>query len=312
MNVEEAERLRERDDVKSYCNRLLRTADVKDVYPTPVDRIVEAAELVKSGDLTLLEIKEEVFLQRMWKRLKVSLSDLVSVIRGGLFPTEKTIFINPNTPSASVPFVTLHECTHHILPWQQKTLIYLDNDKTLDSQTRYRFEREANFGGSFLLWQGEDYIQKSLDMPITTATPVFLANLFGGSIHSSMRYYVENHKAPLYLLVFRSKGITADLSGRYHLQYSIASEDFKNRFGCQPFSLSRTDRTVLFERSNNFDLDWSGEILLSVENVPVRFDFFGYETPYNVFIIMSLKNYTRRYGKPIVVFEKSAVNSILT
>lgn len=90
-STEEAERKRQQDEIKSYCDRLLKTAEVKDVYPTPIDKIVEAAELVKSGDLTLLEIKEDVLPRRLWHKLKNSFSDLISVVRAGLFPKENTM-----------------------------------------------------------------------------------------------------------------------------------------------------------------------------------------------------------------------------
>ena len=306
MNAEEAERKREQDDVKSYCDRLLQTAEVRGVYPTPIDKIVEAAELVKSGDLTLLEIKEEVFPQRIWRLLKSSLSDLISDVRAGLFPKEKIIFINPNTPTASVPFVTLHECVHNILPWQRKTFIYLDDEKTLDPQARHRFEREANFGASYLLWQGEVYVKKSLDMPISAATPVSLANLFGGSIHSSMRYYVENHRAPVGLLVFQSNNINGspvDLLNRHRLRYFKASQSFKSRFAIQNFSFSKADISILLTRTREIDLYWKGEIMLNINNDFVLFEYSGYETPYNIFIILAQHKSVRRYGKPIVVIK---------
>lgn len=101
-NVRELERQRQIAEVKMYCERLLQTAAAKEVYPTPVDRLVEAAELVKSGDSALLELREDAFPQRLWRKLKGSLSDLLSVVKAGLFTREKTIFINPNTHAASM------------------------------------------------------------------------------------------------------------------------------------------------------------------------------------------------------------------
>jgi hypothetical protein len=312
MNAEEAERKREQDEVKLYCDRLLRTAAVKEVYPTPVDKLVEAAELVKSGDLALLEIKEEVFPQRLFRKLKSSLSDLISLVKAGLFPKEKTIFINPGTHASSIPFVTLHECVHNILPWQKKTFIYLDDEKTLDPEARFRFEREANFGASYLLWQGEDYVKKSLDLPINVATPISLAKLFGGSIHSSMRYYVENHRAPIGLLVFQrtNDGVApANLFNRHQLRYFSASAKFKERFGLQGFTLGKTDINILLTRPRELDLYWNGEIILDINNDSVLFEYSGCETPYNIFIILVQTNSARRYGKPIVIIEYSTRNN---
>lgn len=302
MNADEAERKREQDEIKHYCDRLLQTADVSDVYPTPIDRIVEAAELVKTGDLPLSLIKEEALPQRFWKLIKNSLSDLASIVRAGLFPKEKTIFINPKAPTASIPFVTLHECVHSILPWQQKTFVYLDDEKTLDPQTRYKFEREANFGAGYLLWQGENYIKKGLDMPLNVATPVYLANLFGGSIHSSMRYYVENHKAPVGLLVFQPNSNTSfDLLNRYRLRYFASSINFRERFVDRNFSFKEADINILLTRPSGFDLYWYGEILLDINNETVLFEYSGYETPYNIFILLAQSKITKRYGKPIVI-----------
>lgn len=305
-DAKELERQRQIAEVKTYCERLLQTAAAKEVYPTPVDRLVEAAELVKSGDSALLELSEDAFPQRLWRKLKGSLSDLLSVVKAGLFTREKTIFINPNTHAASVPFATLHECVHNILPWQKDTFVFLDSEKTFDPKTRYRFEREANCGGSYLLWQGDDYVKRAHDMPITTATPVNLADLYGGSIHSSMRYYVENHREPLILLVVKDNGPSANGTGRYTLQYPVTSQAFKSRFGNAPVSLRNDDDHVLFRRANALNLYWEGETYINLEGERHSFLFFGYETPYNIFVVLTPKKVARRYGKPVIVLEHGA------
>ena len=302
MNAEELEREREQEEVKTYCRRLLLTADIKDVYPTPVDRIVEAAELVKSNDLTLLDIKPEVLPRRIWKRLKGSITDIISIVRAGLFPKEKTIFINPNAPTASIPFATLHECVHSILPWQNKTFNYLDDEYSLDPKTRSRFEREANLGGAYLLWQGEDFIKKAADMSVSAATPVSLANLFGGSIHSSMRYYVENHGAAVGLLVFYTDR-KKNFFERYSYRFFGASRKFKDIFGPKSIFLSKDEMNVLLTREQDMDLYWEGEINLSIDNESYLFKFSGYETPYNIFIIIVQDKIARKYGKAIVVIK---------
>jgi hypothetical protein len=220
-------------------------------------------------------------------------------VKGGLFTKEKVIFINPDAHVASIPFVKLHECIHRILPWQQHLFEFLDTDQTLNSETRFGFEREANIGGSHLLWQGDDYVKKAHDLPISTAAPVKLAEMFGGSIHSSMRYYVENHKEPILLLVVRNKGNQENTSHEYQLQYTIASKAFESAFGQLRFSLDSNNQQ-LFEHSF-LEPFWEGETRVKINQEEHIFRFFGYQTPYNIFVIMAPRKSVRRYGSSIVI-----------
>lgn len=296
-----AEEQRQLLELKGYCERLLLTAEAKGIYPTPVDRLVEAAKLAKSDDLALLEIPTDPLPKSLWRKLGRSLTELISKVKAGLFSKERTIFINPNTHAASVPFATLHECTHHILPWQTKACVYLDDERTLHPDTRFTFERQANLGASYLLWQGDDYIKQALDMPITTATPVNLAQQYGGSVHSSMRYYVENHREVLILMVIKRGASLADGARRYELQYSVTSQSFIGKFGKRKFTVSLSDNHILLRRTGLLDLFWEGEVALNFEGVQQPFAFFGYQTPYNIFILLTPKGIPRRYARARVI-----------
>jgi len=265
-----------------------------------VDQIVEAAELIKRGDLALLEIPREPF-PSIWKKFKGSLVDLVSRVKAGLFPQERTIFINPKTHVASVPFATLHECCHYIFPWQRKTYAYLDDERTLDPQTRFVFERQANVGASYLLWQGEVYVKEALDMPITAATPVSLAQRYGGSVHSSMRYYVEHHRESLILMVVKRSRPAAVIPEPYKLQYTVTSPAFKSKFGTVRITANLSDNHVLLKRSSPLVTLWEGDISVRVSGTIHPFRFFGYETPYNIFIILAPKKVVRSYGTAKVI-----------
>lgn len=302
-NKGDAEQQRQIIEIKRHCDRLLQTAGVKDVYPTPVDRIVEAAELVKSGDLALLEMPTDPFPHELWKKLKRSVSDLISIVKAGLFTKEKTIFINPKAHIASVPFATLHECVHSILPWQKDLYVFLDDERTLDSRTRFQFEREANLGGSYLLWQGDSYTKQAEDMPITTATPVNLAQLYGGSVHSSMRYYVETHREILVLMVIKCDSGSADGVRRYELQYAVTSQSFVGKFGKRRFTVALSDNHTLLRRTGPLDLFWEGEVGLNLEGRQQPFAFFGYQTPYNIFILLTPKRIPQRYAKARVILK---------
>lgn len=305
LSAKQAERQRHYAEIKMCAERLLITAVVKEVYPTPIDRIVEAAELVKSGDLALLELSVDALPTKLWKKLKGSFFELISVVKAGLFTTEKTIFINPNAHSASVPFATLHECIHHILPWQRDFFAFLDDERTLEAKTRFKFEREANFGAGHLLWQGDDYVKKAHELPITTATPRHLADLYGGSIHSSMRHYVENHREPMILAVIKDNGTPVNPLTRYELHYAITSQSFKDQFGIQRIDFRQDENHIVLQRPNTMGLVWENEMNLTINGKTWLFSFFGYETPYNIFIILTPKKSLRRYGKPIVLHDGS-------
>lgn len=180
------------EEINRAAERLLRAAAANGELPTPVDRLLEAANLRQGDD----EVFDEETLARAPRAIrdKIRGLGLLKKVRAALGRNERLVYLNPAVENAGRRnFIALHEVGHDILEWQRE-LVYVDDDMTLSWSTRTRFEREANQAAAELLFQRELFAQIASDYRIGIATVIELAQNFGGSIQASLRRYVETHR----------------------------------------------------------------------------------------------------------------------
>ena len=103
-------------DIENISQEILKTSKSLDIFPTPVDRIVDHTELFIAGgiDLRSLEKKYKSFF------FSDALKSGLSKIRGFLDRREKIIYLDMDQLTSRQNFVTLHETGHDVLPWQNK------------------------------------------------------------------------------------------------------------------------------------------------------------------------------------------------
>lgn len=177
-------------EIRDVAAALLRKADVQERLPTPVDDLVTAAGLLEDADYFLSEFK----ISQAPKELRRFLRGAARKIRGALDRRERIIHVSPTVEvPAQRQFIRCHEIIHDALPWQRDLLVLGDTSKTLAPDIELRFEREANQGGAELLFQVDLLERIACDYPTEIATPVALAELFGASIHSTFRRWIEHH-----------------------------------------------------------------------------------------------------------------------
>ena len=212
-------------DIRALTRRLLRKADALDVFPTPVEQIIEAAGLTEaSEDLfheSLLE-KVPALLRRKIKRLKHRV--LAAIDR-----REKHIYIDTSKANAgALAFRRLHEVSHDILPWQ-RDVMFADDKHTLSLGARRQFEREANFGAGELLFQNENFELTAADYDVAIASVIELADVFGASIHAALRRYAASHALPLAAIVLEAQP-TVDVGGTFQRNEIIQSHSWQKQF----------------------------------------------------------------------------------
>jgi IrrE N-terminal-like domain len=187
------EELESAGEITRATERLLATADVRGRLPTPVDDLVAAAGLIEPEE----SILSESMLRRAPKHIRDAVAPFRFKIRALLDRKAREIHVAPGIDHpAQRDFKRLHEVVHDILPSQRK-LAYADNHKTLSWMTNLRFEQAANQGAAELLFQRELFRQMAADYQIGLAAVVELAEMFGASIHSAFRRYVETHRTPI-------------------------------------------------------------------------------------------------------------------
>lgn len=221
--------------VRSYADLLLKKACAYGRFPTPVKDLVAAAKLEVARENAL----DAVYLGGLYRqlpnwmklapdRLKKALEKVVGLLdRGG-----RTIHLDADLHPKKIPFVTIHEVGHDVLPWQRKTFDIMEDSKAeLDPDTHDRYEREANCFSSDVLFQLDRFTTDAADCAFGLNTAIALSRQYGTSVYSTFRRYVATNERACTLLVFDKTEVQVDSAPAISLRRFVASPSFIARFG---------------------------------------------------------------------------------
>ncbi|MFF1530283.1 ImmA/IrrE family metallo-endopeptidase [Cellulomonas sp. NPDC058312] len=209
-------------DIDDIVDDLLVRAGAVGRFPTPVEEIVAAAGLAEAQDYVLTE---EAIAQAP-AQLRELLRSSREKILGLVDRRERVIHVSPTiTHGGRRSFVKLHEVTHHVLPWQRE-LVYADDDDSLSPSVRAQFEREANYGAAALLFQGSQFDESIVQLPVRLESIDMLAGLFGASFRATARRYGERHSRAVLIAAF-----DGGEGGRWQRREVSASPEWRRRFG---------------------------------------------------------------------------------
>ncbi len=183
-------------------------------------------------------------------------------------------------------FVKLHEVGHDVLPWQKATFEHIDDDSTLDPETVEEFEAEANYFASVTLFQHDRFEKEVSKLELGIKAPMHLSQLFGASVHATLRKYVECSKNRCALLVLENVSANGTTPFCYKKDF-FASVKFIDTFG-------EIDLPEKFGYKWNFCKDYyfrkkyheKGEITLSTENGHADFCYHFFSNGFNGFVFL--------------------------
>lgn len=249
--------------------------------PTPIDEIVKASGLVRITETDF----QELFKEYLQEQGKIFTTDAITKVQGAVDLREGLVFIDEGMSEVRQNFVSLHEVGHKILPWQED--LFLDDKYTLDFQTKRKFEREANFVASELLFQGNKFDEEANDSNLSIAAVKRLANKFGSSIHASLRRYVERHHSSCALLVVEPSLQTISNKSAFKILYNITSQKFIQDFGSIETNVISED-TRFFRSLLNINLSPSGILELKTQQhlKEQEFRYFHFGNSYHHFFLL--------------------------
>ena len=219
------------DEVTAEVKKLLRAADVKDQLPTPKPEILACTRLVETGEFDLAEY-EASFTDKALAVFHKALSK----VRGLLDRRSEQIYVDPLIRDTRRLFITYHEVSHRIIPWQRITYTE-DDDSTLSLECSTVFEAEANHGAAEILFQCDRFENEARDYGLSIQTALYLAERYGASFHSAVRRFVERNHRPCMLLVLKATTReNSDGTTSFYVVYSICSKTFALEFG-DPFNV---------------------------------------------------------------------------
>jgi len=187
--------------VKKQAKKALEKAGVLGVFPTPVDQILNAAEVILAP--------EAYFSEGMFNKFKQKFAGVAHLVKKalskvvGLFDAVgRIIYVDITLHESKKKFLKLHETGHSFLPWQAKAYALIEDcEQTLDPDIADQFDREANIFAKEVLFQCDSFSKEASDHKFSIKTPINLSKKYGASIYSSIREYVRSHHRACTVLV---------------------------------------------------------------------------------------------------------------
>lgn len=214
--------------IAKATHQLLLKADAYGRWPTPVDDIIAAADLVEPQHSML----SNFVLEQAPAHLRRAIRRLGGKVRALLDRKEREIHIDPTANTEGrVAFLKLHEVSHDIFPWQ-KELGYADDDAHFSPAIRKVFERQANCGAAELLFQRDTFADLARDYAIGMAGVLDLAHIIGSSAHATLRRFVECHNATIAGVILDPSPCSLDPLG-YRRHEVVRSAAWTLRFGSE-------------------------------------------------------------------------------
>lgn len=291
------EHLQSRKDIENISHEILKASKSLDVFPTPIDNIVQYSELIiaEGIDLKSLEKKYKSFV------FSDVLKSGLSKVRGFLDRSEKLIYLDMDQKVSRQSFVKLHETGHNVLPWQKETLQFLDDDESLNLDVKEEFEAEANYFASITLFQNDRFINEVKKYELGIPSALQVSKHFGASGHATLRRYVETSKKRCALLVLES----------LNKKGQVVNGDFRNAF----YSRSFMEEFGIINWPEKFGYKWSfmqdhcfnkkmnldGKIHLNTENGSNGFKYHFFNNTFNGFVLIFPKGERKKTRSKIIV-----------
>lgn len=225
------------ETLSQKAENALRKADQLGDVPTDLDSVLEAAEVETVPDD---EDSRWGFFKSLPDKLKGKAEQMVQKLRGVADLRERKIWVPENGSGQRVSFPKAHEASHQIIPWHNVGA--LDTNETLAKDIKDKFEREANFTASELIFQGERFRDRALDYEASLDSAMTLADEHGASYQSTFWRYVEIQDQPIAILMYypwRRNGQIKSLN----LWRAVPSQPFQKKFGDEKISLSSRIQT---------------------------------------------------------------------
>lgn len=269
-------------DIEKVSFDLLKGSKSFDVFPTPVDKIVDYSELLVNTNINISSIHESYL-----TKATDALFKAVAKIRGLLDRKKKTIYLDLSQLASRKNFVKLHEVGHGVLPWQKNVHdIIEDDDDSLSAHATEEFEAEANYFASVTLFQHDRFNNELNKLNLGIESAIHLSKLFGASIHATLRRYVECSVKRCALIVLENVSAIGSVP-KCSKRGFFASKRFLQTFG----NLELPDE---FGFTWDFAKDYylkkrgirTGSVPLSTENGVADFHYHFFNNSYNGFVLL--------------------------
>lgn len=252
--------------IDRHVDRLLRAADARYRFPTPVENIVEAQRLRTAAN------DASPFAAGILAAAPAALREKMRIISHKVLAVldrrDRLVYVDPDRLEVQQRFGRCHEVGHDVLPWHDERF-YVDGMEQLAPHVRALYEQEANYAAAQLLLQRDVFLEVARSLQPGSDAVKDLAARFGCSIHATFRAYVEmNPTAVAGLVLARSPIGTSGDSYLFSVKAVFASECFTRLFPWlddPPTTLSSIDYpdlAGLWDQLSRFSVSYEGHLWL--------------------------------------------------
>jgi hypothetical protein len=268
-------------DIDGIAYDLLKSSKSWGVFPTPVDKLIDFSELIFDKQIDVSKIHHGYL-----SKASDSLLNALAKVRGLFDRSEKTFYLDLTLPDKKQNFVKLHEIGHGVLPWQNATTSFLDDDNTLDPNHTEQFEAEANYFASGSLFQLGIFENEMEKLEFGIKSAMALAKKFGGSNHAAIRRYVEKSDCRCSLLVLKdisARGETPHCKFRDYFQSSYFTKQFGTVTWPREFGFTWPFVKDYYFRKK---ITCGTELPLTTSAGVVTFCYDFFDTTHNAFVLI--------------------------
>jgi hypothetical protein len=280
-------------EIEAIAKILLKDCKAFGVFPTPVDRIVRAAQL-KIDQGVDLSVAKQGFFSKAFE----GIGKVPHKVLGLLDFREKIIYLDLTQDPSRKRFIELHEVGHDVLPWQGEAY-RLDDEKTLDPFVKETFEQEASYFASSALFQLGRFGDEAEKLPLTIGSPMALAKKFGSSCQAAIRRFVQYSDKRCAVLVMN----LPDDKMRCNVRNYFESASFAAEFPCLQWP-EACDASFPFvcDMLQKRKYHETGTIVLSTSvDGPVALNYHFFNNGFNGFVFLFPPGEVRRSRTKIVV-----------
>jgi len=205
-----------RRQIRAATHTVLQRVDVLGVVPTPLEEVSRVIGITETIDIG--QLPDDLVARR---------PNALKRILGAVFYRPRIIVVDRSQGTARGRFIEAHELSHKLLPTHE-AIIRLDDEGRLFGNTKKLLELEAELGAAELLFQGDLFVRRALEFPVSIAAPIGLAGEFGASLTAAVRHYADYHPDLVAVLV---AGRFRVGRGRLRIWSGHESPSFRRSFG---------------------------------------------------------------------------------
>jgi len=214
--------------IRKQAKLALQKADALGVFPTPVDDVMAAAELLVASE----DLADESLLNQLRRQAGKTVRRALKKLLGVVHVVSRIVYLDKAVHIAKLPFLKLHETAHAVLPWQKDLYaVTEDCEMTIAPEVAEEFEMEANLFATEVMFQLDSFTEESAEQAFNILVPVRLSKQYGASVYSSIRRYVSIHPRACMVLVLEKPEIHSDLGFSCKIRRTLSSTSFQKQFG---------------------------------------------------------------------------------